>query len=79
MTKKLSLNRETLRRLDGSRIRTVVGGASQYCDTNVSIDCPDTDYCVEHSGTTGTAGSARVTCDRPNCLSEPIEVTCVGC
>lgn len=67
MTKKLSLNRETLRSLSTVSVRTVVGAASQFCNTD---NCLPTDVgCLTDApfNCTVTLRSNVRTCDTCDC------------
>lgn len=61
MTKKLALNRETLRRLNAPQVRTVVGAMSNYCD---SENC-DTDSAICASDVSCEEKSCNISCTLP--------------
>lgn len=57
-SKKLALNRETLRHLEAQDLATATGGVSHLCTSDSRASCPE----ATCGRTTGTAGDSIVMC-----------------
>ena len=69
--KKLSLSRETLRRLESTRFRHVVGGGETY---EIITGCACTDTCGTDTCGCGTGGCGSAGCNTNGCPGTTYEI-----